>query len=361
MVEASRFPRCENWQRIFTICLVFIAIASLVRAMRAEDATSAIAPTLVFPQFKPGEPERLIAYGDMRFTDPRVTKVTDSRIRSWLAARVGEEHPQILLLTGDMPLNGGFVRDWQAFQEETVSWRTNHILVLPTTGNHEIYGGMTQGIKNYLDNFPEIERHRYYSALMGNVEVISLDCTSGASPSTPQGRWFASQLSHLPDQVQFLMILYHVPWVVDRQSQMFINLPTKEALNLRAILEAHLAKLRVRVMVFNGHVHNYERFERNGVEYIVTGGGGAEPYPLLYRGKGDLYRDTGFPVYHYLTLEVADGKLHAVMWKVKDPEAAELDVEQKDEFTLTALPTKKPPLQKARRPGGPGVSPRPRN
>lgn len=285
----------------------------------------------------------------MRFTDPSVTKGTDPRIRKWLAEHVGEVRPQALLLTGDMPFRGARTADWRVFQEETASWRQNRMLVFPTTGNHEVYGGIDEGIANYLANFPEIEGHRYYSALLGNVEVISLDCTSGSSPSTPQGKWFASQLSHLPGQVQFLLILYHVPWVVDRQSQMFINLPSKEALNLRGILEAHLQELRARVIVFNGHIHNYERFERNGVEYVVTGGGGAEPYPLLYRGKADLYRDKEYPVYHYLTLDVSDGKLHAEMWKVKDPEAAELEVEQKDEFTLTALPAKKGPLPKTKR------------
>ena len=54
------------------------------------------------------------------------------------------------------------------------------------------------------------------------------------------------------------------------------------------------------------------------MEYAISGGGGAEPYPLLYRGRADLYRDTAFPVYHYLTIDVSDHRLHAVMWKVKD-------------------------------------------
>ena len=72
------------------------------------------------------------------------------------------------------------------------------------------------------------------------------------------------------------------------------------------------------------------------MEYVITGGGGAEPYPLLFRGSADLYRDTGFPVYHYLAFEVSDHQLHASMWKVKNPEDATLSVEQKDEFTINA-------------------------
>ena len=115
--------------------------------------------------------------------------------------------------------------------------------------------------------------------------------------------------------------------MADEQSQVFANLPSKEALSLRGILEAHLHALHAKVVVFNGHIHNYERFERNGVEYVVSGGGGAEPYPLLFRGSADLYRDSAFPVYHYLTLA-----------------AAALSVEAKDEFTLTA-PERKPGSQ----------------
>jgi hypothetical protein len=41
-------------------------------------------------------------------------------------------------------------------------------------------------------------------------------------------------------------------------------------------------------------------------------------------------------VYHYLVIDVANHKLHAVMWKVKDPEAPMLETEMKDEFTVDA-------------------------
>ena len=292
-------------------------------------------PTFTFSQFPAGEPIRLVIYGDTRFTNPTNTRGTDPRIRKWLAERVAEEHPAVLLLTGDTPFTGASAVDWKDFEDETAAWRTTSILVLPTTGNHEIYGGAKQGIANYVENFPSIAGHLLFSVIgRRGGDFAGLHLRRGQSKSA--GRWFATQLSHIPGKVQFLFILYHIPWVADRQSQVFANLPSKEALNLRGILEAHLSKLRARVVVFNGHIHNYERFERNGVEYVVTGGGGAEPYPLLFRGRGDLYKDTGFPVYHYLTVEVSNRQLHAVMWKVSNPDAAELGVEEKDHFNLTA-------------------------
>jgi len=293
-------------------------------------------PTLVFSQFAPGERLHLVAYGDTRFTDPSETAATNPRIRKWLAGRIAEEHPQVVLITGDTPYYGARESDWKVFQSETAQWHAQNVLELPTTGNHETYGGAAQGIVNYLANFPQIENRRYYSALLGNVEVISLDCTLPAGVAQPQSRWFAEQLDHMPAQVQFLFILYHIPWVADPQTRLLINVPSSGALLLRGILESRLDRISAKVIVFSGHIHNYERFVRKGVEYVVSGGGGAEPYPILIRGRSDLYRDTAFPVYHYLTVDVDKGRLHAVMWKVRDPRAADLSVEAKDEFTMIA-------------------------
>ena len=272
----------------------------------------------------------------MRFTDPAVTSGTNPRVRKWLAGRIADERPQALLLTGDMPYVGSKSGDWQVFQNETSRWREQHIVQLPATGNHEIRGDRVVGINNFLANFPAIAKHRYYSALLGNVEVISLDCTLSSTSTSPQARWFETQLNQVQSQVDFLFILYHMPWMADRQTQVFVGLPSPEALKLRNIVESHLSRIRAKIVVFNGHIHNYERFERRGVEYVVTGGGGAEPYPVLFRGSADLYHDSGFPVYHYLTLDVSNHQLHAVMWKVKNPDAGTLSVEQRDEFTIIA-------------------------
>jgi hypothetical protein len=297
-------------------------------------------PTFTISKYQTASPMRIVGYGDMRFTDPSVKMGTNPRVRKFLAERVAQENPEVLLLTGDMPYIGSNDADWQVFRDETALWRKKQILQLPTMGNHEVRGEHQKGIENYLQNFPGIQGHRYYSALMGSVEVISLDMTSPSGGTSTQATWFAAQLDHMPKQVDFLFILYHTPWVVDEQSKLFTNLPSKEALTLRHLLEIHLHKMHAKVIVFNGHIHNYERFERNGVEYVTSGGGGAEPYPLLFRGSEDLYRDTAFPVYHYVTLDYRNGQLHGVMWKVKDPDADILSVEKKDEFTLVAEPNK---------------------
>jgi acid phosphatase type 7 len=329
-----------NW--IYKVLVATAALGCCVQCSGAgEDGPeTALKPgiTLNFKQFSTGKPMHMVAYGDTRFADPSLTAGTNPRVRKWLVDRIAEEHPPILLITGDTPYHGASFDDWKAFEEETEPWRKEGILVLPTTGNHEVYGGAAQGITNYLDHFPEIERHRNYSALLGNVEVISMDMTSEGASTDKQVVWFGQQLDHVPPQVDFLMILYHMPWMVDEQTETLLHLPSADALLYRKVLEAHLDSLRAKVLVLNGHIHNYERFEQRGVEYVVTGGGGAEPYPLLIRGAADLYHDhpRGHPVYHYLTLDVNGRTLHAKMWRVTDPDASTLAVEAQDEFTLTA-------------------------
>jgi hypothetical protein len=318
------------------------------RAFAAPPPHPDTKPTLTFKQFAEGQPLHMVAYGDMRFTDPAVVKGTNPRVRKWLAERIASVDPKVLLLTGDMPFTGAKTADWDEFQTETAGWRAHDILQLPTIGNHEIYVDKEKGIANYLKNFPSIDGHRYYSAVLGSVEVISLDCTSPGAVTDPQARWFAAQLDHLPRQVDFLMILDHMPWMADAQTRLLLKVPSPESVVLRSILEKRLSRIRAKVVVFNGHIHNYERFERLGVTYVVTGGGGAEPYPLLVRGQADRYQDTAFPVYHYLTVDIDQRKLHAVMWKVKDPEAADLSIEQKDEFTLVSTPPKPAPRPPAK-------------
>jgi hypothetical protein len=301
-----------------------------------DSATVSAQPTFVLKQFSAAEPLRLIAYGDMRFTDPSITEGTNPKVRRWLAEKIGAERPQALLVTGDMPFIGEKTEDWDEYQRETASWKAAGFPVFPTIGNHEVYHNVEKGIANYLKNYPLIEGHRYYSAVLGSVEVLSLDMYSPGGVRSEQARWFATQLDHVPPSVDFLLILYHIPWVADTQSQLVASVPTKDAIVFRTILESHAPHMHAKAVVFNGHIHNYERFERHGVEYVVTGGGGAVPYPILFRGSHDLYRDSGFPVYHYLTLQVHDHQLQGVMWKVIDPTAATLNVEAKDNFILRA-------------------------
>jgi hypothetical protein len=59
--------------------------------------------------------------------------------------------------------------------------------------------------------------------------------------ATVQVVWFGQQLDHVPQQVDFLMILYHMPWMADEQTRRACYAcPPPDALLYRKVLEAHL-------------------------------------------------------------------------------------------------------------------------
>jgi hypothetical protein len=86
--------------------------------------------------------------------------------------------------------------------------------------------------------------------------------------------------------------------------------------------------MRARIIVCAGHIHNYERFERGGVTYLVSGGGAASPVEVE-RKPEDLYQDRSFPNYHFveftLKRKTIIGKMYRFVygsatsrWEVKD-------------------------------------------
>ncbi len=292
--------------------------------------------TFTVEALKPGARLRIIGYGDTRFADPGDTVDTNPRMRKFLVDQIAREHPDALFETGDLPLVGSEIKDWGNFREETLPWQQEKLRVFPTIGNHEVTRDLDAGIRNYLAAFPQLQGCRYYSVSLGNLYLISLDEFTPLGEGSRQRAWLVSQLEHLPQGVDFVFFLDHMPLVNDLQSTVAVALPAPKEVSLRELLEREKPKARAHFVVLSGHIHNYERFERPGISYIVTGGGGAKPYPVFVRGPEDKYRDTRFPVFHYVVFAVDGPHIEATMYRVADPAAAEPKMEVGERFTLDA-------------------------
>jgi acid phosphatase type 7 len=307
----------------------------------APDTTPAVdakpdGPTFTISDFPTGRPLRILVYGDMRFTNPSNTTDTAPRVRKWLAQKVAEEKPDLMLLTGDMPFHGSDLDDWKVYDEETAAWQQEHLRIYPTIGNHEVLLNVGQGLQNYFHAYPQIGNSRWYSVRLGNIYLITLDTSNFLKPGYPQRLWLDGQLAHLPESVDFVFFLFHVPLVADLQSSFILGIPGPNGLELRQSIEAQAHKSHAKFVVFNGHIHNYERFEVNGITHVITGGGGARPYPIFLRGDQDLYQAHTYPNFNYLMITLQDKHADAKMYRVVDPYAAQMRLEVKDSFTLDA-------------------------
>ena len=294
------------------------------------------APTFTVTDLPVGRPLRIVVYGDMRFTDPHNTSDTQPGVRKWLAQKVAEEKPDILLLTGDMPFHGSDPADWKVYSQETAAWTQERLRIYPTIGNHEGLPDPVKGIANYLAAYPQVGNRRYYSVQLGNIYLITLDSSTFLGAGWPQHRWLQAQLAHIPSSADFVFLLFHVPLVSDLQTAFMLGIPDPATLMLRHELEAWASKSRAKFVVFNGHIHNYERFETNGIMHVISGGGGARPYPVYIRGDQDLYQAGTYPNFNYVVITLEGKHAEAKMFRVVNPDAADKSVELKDSFVLDA-------------------------
>ena len=63
------------------------------------------------------------------------------------------------------------------------------------------------------------------------------------------------------------------------------------------------------VLVLNGHDHNYQRLESDGVSYVVTGGGGRHLYDLEDCPTGHPERIIGSAIHHFLAMDQTEDSL----------------------------------------------------
>jgi hypothetical protein len=284
----------------------------------------------------PGAPS-FIAYGDQRFTDPTNVKATDPRVRQWLVKRIAEEKPLAVILNGDVPLAGDVKNDYAVFTAESRPWRDAGVHVFPALGNHEFHGDPRNALENWWNCFPELRNRRWYSAQLGSrVYMLSLDSDTSLLPGSDQARWIEKQVEGMPATTDFLILTMHHPPVADIQTHIEVDHnPRPNEIALRDYLSSIAPKIHARILVSAGHIHNYERNLVNDVVYLVAGGGGAKPY-FVERTPNDLHQSILFPNYHYVKLTLLKDRLQASMYRVVDPEAKSLSIEQKDTFDILA-------------------------
>jgi len=277
-----------------------------------------------------------VAYGDMRFTDTAETKATNPKVRQWLVEKIASEKPAAIVVSGDVPYVGERAADYAEFHAETEAWRAANLPVFPALGNHEMRGDPTKCLENWWTEFPQLRNKRWYAAEIGTkIVVLSLDTSSPLTLGSEQIKWVDQQLIDLKKPVRFVIFNLHHPPVADVETgEGASHNPRPNEIALAEYLTTAPQGKRVRFIVNAGHIHNYERFFRDGIVYLVSGGGGAAPVPVT-RDARDLYKGTEYPNYHYLKFVLHGRKLSAEMIRVADPMAEKPAWEVKDRFQIT--------------------------
>jgi hypothetical protein len=313
----------------------FIKIAVIALLQPFAVTTRADSPPrLEVAVADPRAPLTFIAYGDTRFTQH--DGVANPVARRALVARMAGEMPAAIFVGGDLVYEGSNPDDYETYRTETALWSQSKIPIFPALGNHE-FRGCAEDPAPCLANWwraatpSAVRSFRWYSVSLGpKVLVLVLDSDSALKPGSEQRTWFEQQITHTGKQVQFVLVVLHYPPVRD-----FIFPRAKDEKEIARYLSGHAHSLKARIVVVGSHIHNYERFRRDGVTYLVSGGGGAKPVPVL-RHFGELSKLDTAENFHYVRFRLEGGELRGTMVRFDPAPDAKTAWTEPDSFEIKA-------------------------
>jgi acid phosphatase type 7 len=296
--------------------LLKISVLAILQVL-AIRALADAPPRLEVAVADPSAPLTFIAYGDTRFTERE--GVANAVARRALVARVASEKPAAIFIGGDLVYEGSNPEDYEIYRSEAAVWAQAKIPIFPALGNHE-FRGCDKDLSPCLLNWwgaaapSAVRSFRWYSVTLGpKILVLLLDSDSSLKPGSEQRTWFEQQMTHAGSPLQFVFVVLHYPPVRDP-----VFPRAKDEKEIARYLSKHTHSLQARVVVVGSHIHNYERFRRDDVTYLVSGGGGAKPVPVLrlFGEQSKLHTAENF---HYIRFRLEGGDLQGTMVRF-DPE-----------------------------------------
>ena len=294
-----------------------LAASGLGLCLTLCGAAALAAPPDEPPRFEvsvadPNAPLTFVTYGDTRFTQRN--RVANGVVRRALVAKIASENPAAILIGGDLVYRGSDPDDYATYKKETAEWAERKFPLFPALGNHEFEGCQADDPDPCLTNWwgafetLHLNPYRWYSVRIGpKVLALVLDSDSALRPASPQRGWFEREIADAGPEVKFILVLLHYPPVRDP-----IFPRAKEEAEVARYFSKHAKSLRPAVVVIGSHVHNYERRKRDGVVYLVSGGGGAKPVPDL-RMFGELSHLRTSVNFHYLRFTLQGDRLTGTM------------------------------------------------
>ena len=174
--------------------------------------------------------------------------------------------PDFVVHTGDLTPSGR--------EEEMADFlRTSKELLCPlysVKGNHDVKSGQ-------IALYEKLLAPAHYTFDWGENSLMFLDNSSGNLSS--------EELSYLGDEVgkgRRKLLFMHMP-IVDPRGGTYDHAMTDKdsADSFLTLLNNNKKGIRA---VFTGHIHMYDQYQKDGVQYVTSGGGGASLYAESAKG-----------------------------------------------------------------------------
>jgi len=232
---------------------------------------------------------RFAVYGDTRGGD---TLTPDTSVQEMIAEGILHSNSTFLIHTGDAVHNGGIYGQWKSHFFEPSRPLLYAMPLFFAVGNHDMGDPFWAGTFFYMPSAPST----WYSFDYGNAHFAIVDTNVDFSPGSAQYAWLEGDLGGTSKT--WVFVAFHHPPYTSAVSEYTSAIQQ----SLVPLFETYGVD-----MVLNGHVHWYERSEKNNIYYIITGGGGAELDTT--QQIANPYQQYWESTYHYCTVDVTAEEL----------------------------------------------------
>lgn len=259
-------------------------------------------PAFSAPLAPPKTGRFAIASDFQRTSRAEVWRESNREERGILLEAIAREEPELLLMLGDLVFCGSSASDWREFDALSAPIREAGIPVLAVPGNHEYWVAPRAGLRNFQARFPLLEEKRWQTRSWGPLALVLLDSNRRFLPPAlweEQVRFYEEEVARAdadPETRGTLVLAHHPPFTNSSV--------TSDELHVQQSFVPSFHAARKTLAMLSGHVHSYERYERGGKTYLVTGGGGGPRVRLQTgsrrRHEDDLFEGPAVRFFHYL-------------------------------------------------------------
>lgn len=200
----------------------------------------------------------------------------NNTIQNQLSALMEQEPVDFAVVAGDVDQGVGDAYDNVFFGVyKNMLARDCHYTAI---GNHDI---IANGGVDFFDSFYQPtnnaqQSEHYYSFTWGNAKFICLDSNGDYSIGSDQHDFLLDELK-CRDQEWLFVFFHHPPWTNAWDPSYYVPFQPYYQYDgnddMRTALVPYFEQYDVD-FVLNGHAHCYQRGEMNGVNYVISGGGG---------------------------------------------------------------------------------------
>ena len=202
---------------------------------------------------------------------------SNPKVANKIAKMAWEQRPSFLIHPGDLVGTGTADTHWTEQFFPSMDPLISRVPFYPVLGNHEV------NAKNYYDYMALPSPEYYYQFSYGNADFFMIDTNKKVDPESEQFKWLEKALAASKARWKFV-VHHHPPFSSDENDYGNLwktNQSTRGDLRARQLCRLY-DKYGVDV-VWNGHIHSYERtwpiFDQKvvpgrGTVYMITGGGG---------------------------------------------------------------------------------------